>query len=237
MKRLHTFSSFVSGYVNESRINESDMGDPEFIKSQCMEYIKETGNNGGNDKLANSIADKILTKVSPDQVFGYFSGTGAASIPNSEILISIFGKCGFLKQNVNSRVISNIIEKSLDAFKFYSSIISQSDKGFKTLKNLATSQINSEMMDRIKMNSENKDEIMKNLYSLLDLSKAVESGTTADLDPEQKQFFISKASEFLSNYENAAKLKKENPELYKEIEAELGDDADIAASLGDVGFE
>jgi hypothetical protein len=43
-------------------------------------------------------------------------------------------------------------------------------------------------------------------------------------------------SEFLSNYENAAKIKRENPDLYKEIESEMGDDADIAASLGDVGF-
>jgi hypothetical protein len=236
MKRLHTFGSFISDHVNESKINESKENSPESIKELCMEYIKATDNNGGDQKLANSIADKILIKNDPGYVFEYFSRTGAASIPNSEILIAVFGKCGFLKSNVNPRVISSIIEKSLDAFKFYSSIISQTDKGFKTLKNLASKQINNDMMLRIKMNSENKDAIIENLYYILALSEAVDEGTISNLNPDQKKSFMDSVSEFLSNYENAAKIKRENPDLYKEIESEMGDDADIAASLGDVGF-
>jgi hypothetical protein len=230
MKRLHDFKSFISESINESSSSEDDS-----IKSKILNYVLATNNKGGNPELASKTADEIASITKPtSEIFDYFAKTGLGSIPSLDIGFALFGKFGFLQSNLSLEKAQSIVNSSAKIRKMYETLTSSRTIANSSviIKNAASQDI----IQRAKENLSNWDEIERLNNVFLNLATAISDDTLSNLDQEEKDMFMEMFGKFISVYENAAKFKQQSPNLYKEVEEQLGDDADLAADLGGIGF-
>ena len=231
MKRIHDFGSFI----NEKRLNESS-SEENTIKGKIMKYVLETDNKGGDPALADKIVDEIASLVkSPSEIFDYLTHTGLGSIPTLDIGFALFSKFGMLQSNMPFNIAKSIVQASAKVKKMYETLTSSKAVANSSVifKNAASQDI----IERAKQNLSNWSEIGKYNDIFLDLASAINDDTISNLDQDEKTMFVDMAAKFISVYENASKLKKQSPNLYKELEGELGDDVDLSAGLGNIGFE
>lgn len=231
MKRLHDFESFVS-----EKINESSQTDEKTIQSKILEYVLATNNKGGDDALADKIAGEIRSIVkSPSEIFDYLAKTGLGSIPSLDIGFALFSKFGMLKTNLTYQKAESIVESSGKVRGVYE-MLAGTATGKKLSSVLIKNAATGDIIERAKENLNKWDQIQEYNKIFLNLAGAIEEDTLSNLSPEENDMFMGMVGKFISVYENATKLKQQSPNLYKEVEAQLGDDADLAADLGGIGF-
>jgi hypothetical protein len=243
MKRIKDFRNFAS--IASLGINESS-GYSE--KSETVDiikkYISETNNKGGDKNLCSKIADELINKFfkgEPGKALTFFESYGIGSVPMLDVYICVFEKIGFLKDEltyrgnpVNKNLLKNTEDYLQDEKEFAESYMHI--KKTKRSSNLSDDELN-QILGRVKENLANEKVILEGVEKM-DLSiQALLNDDPSLINEKIEEFFLECGGNFISNYQNAAKFKRDSPNIYKYLESKFGEgDTDLASTLGDVGF-
>jgi hypothetical protein len=242
MKRIKDFKNFAS--IPSTEISESNSYSDrnenlEIIKT----YISETNNKGGDKKLCSKIADEIINKSKgePGKALNFFGSYGIGSVPMLDVYACVFEKIGFLKDEltyrgnpVNKDLLKNTEDYLQDEKEFEESYIHI--KKTKRSPNLSDDELN-QILGRVKENIANEKVILEGAEKM-DLSiQALLNDDPSLINEKIEEFFLECGGNFISNYQNASKFKRDSPNIYKYLESNFGEgDTDLASTLGDVGF-